>query len=76
MQRTLPVRAIDEAFVSHVGRLFDQFCHGIENEANMPNASVQATISAREKFESSFRFARITHAEMIDHLDKIKDNEL
>jgi hypothetical protein len=78
MQRTLPARAIDNAFIVHVGGLFDRFCSDleIESKANPDEARSSSTPSARARFERSFGFARATHSQMMEHLDKLKDNEL
>jgi hypothetical protein len=76
VQRNLPTRAIDNAFIAHVGKLFDRFCADLEIEAATDPDEIRSskTPSARSRFERSFAFARTTHTQMMDHLNSLPED--
>lgn len=63
---SLEQQAVDLAFISHVGKLFETFCAAIKLEPEY----VSVRSHARQEFEKDYAFARLTHQEMIKHLDK------
>lgn len=72
MERALPKRAIDHAFITHTIGLFERFNADIK----VQTADKRGLEHCRKQFIESFTYARTTHAEMIKHLDSIRDEDL
>jgi hypothetical protein len=66
VQKALPERAIDVAFIDHVGKLFETFCADIK----MARSSKSTIDHARKQFAEAFQLAVTTHTEMINHLSQ------
>lgn len=73
VQRDLPAKAIDNAFVQYVGKLFEKFCADLETEALTPAEHLSNSVlpSAQARFERSFGFARMTHSKMLATLEQL-----
>lgn len=75
MQRSLSLKAIDSAFIAHVGKLFETFCLDLQTEASAASEEARHSKlpSARARFERSFAFARTTHSQMTEHVEMLGD---
>jgi len=73
VQKQLPIKAIDNAFINHVGKLFDRLVNDLETEAgaNQEELRNSRIPPARSRFERSFAFARQAHSQMIEHIESL-----
>lgn len=77
MKTDLAQRAVDNAFINHVGKLFESLNAGMLTEMTETRDIHNATPAAADRFAKGFNLARQTHKVMSDHIAAVaKDGEL